>query len=59
VGKKKPQKLFKTLQGMVAHIESGACEGGKEALGKAIDFLKERLEAMGLSQYKLDWAERI
>ncbi|KAF8246158.1 hypothetical protein K440DRAFT_645250 [Wilcoxina mikolae CBS 423.85] len=56
---KKPQKLFKTLGGMVAHIESGACEGGKEALGKAIDFLKERLGAMGLSQHKLDWAKQI
>ena len=53
-GKKKvQQKLFKNLAGMVAHMESGACKGGREALDQSIAFLEDKLKEKGLGPLKL------
>ena len=52
-GKKKPQKLFKNLAGMVAHMESGACKGGRKALDQSIAFLEDKLKEKGLGPLKL------
>lgn len=50
----KPQRKFKSLSGLVAHLESGSCEGGEEALGKAIMFVEEKLRDLGLGQLLTD-----
>jgi len=43
----KPHKDFKSLSGLVMHLESGACEGGNEALQRAIGFVEEKLNGTG------------
>ncbi|KAF8246307.1 hypothetical protein K440DRAFT_632318 [Wilcoxina mikolae CBS 423.85] len=43
----KPHRDFKSLSGLVMHLESGACKGGKEALEKAIGFVEEKLNGKG------------
>ena len=53
-GKKETrQKLFKSLSGVVAHMESGACKGGREALDQSIEFLEDKLKEKGLGPLKL------
>ena len=44
---------FTTLSGLAQHIESGACGEGTATLKKAMDFVQERLEKMGLGSIRL------
>ncbi|CAL8579742.1 hypothetical protein XPA_005475 [Xanthoria parietina] len=46
-------KDFSTLSGMTQHIESGACEGGRQTLEGAMEFVQERLKALGFKNIKL------
>lgn len=45
-------KYFKTLSGMVQHLESGKCFGGRSVLWKMLDYL--RLEVL-----QLDWPGKL
>ncbi|KAF8248644.1 hypothetical protein K440DRAFT_599869 [Wilcoxina mikolae CBS 423.85] len=49
----KPQKDFKSISGLVMHLESGACEGGKEGLRKAMGYVEEKLNGMGMGHLLL------
>lgn len=53
----KPRRLsprtFTTLSGLAQHIESGACGEGLATLKKAMDFVQERLDKMGLGSIRL------
>lgn len=40
---------FSTISGLVAHIESGVCHGGKAGLRTVMEHMEERLEEMGMS----------
>jgi hypothetical protein len=42
-------KNFSTISGLVAHIESGVCHGGKAGLRTVMEHMEERLEEMGMS----------
>ncbi|KAB8297613.1 hypothetical protein EYC80_001421 [Monilinia laxa] len=46
-------RSFSTLGGLTQHLESGKCEGGLEMYRKAITFVEEQLELLGLSGLKL------
>ncbi|KAH0497332.1 hypothetical protein TgHK011_004645 [Trichoderma gracile] len=48
-GTKPSMKHFSTLSGLVAHIESDACRGGNSGLRTVMQYMEERLEAMGIS----------
>ena len=47
---KNPLRKFKTLSGLVAHLEGGSCQGGEVALGNAISFLEHKLRDFGLGR---------
>lgn len=47
-----PRK-FTTLSGLAQHIESGACGEGSATLKKAMEFVQERLQSMGLGSIRL------
>ncbi|KAL7274895.1 hypothetical protein RUND412_002189 [Rhizina undulata] len=49
----KKKKEFSTLSGLTKHLEVGACEGGKATFEKAVTFVTERLEEMGLGDIRL------
>ena len=38
---------FKSLSGLVSHLESGACKGGTERLNMAIAYVEEKLQGNG------------
>lgn len=42
-------KNFSTISGLVAHIESGVCHGGKAGLRTVMEHMEGRLEEMGMS----------
>lgn len=42
-------KNFSTISGLVAHIESGVCHGGKAGLRMVMEHMEQRLEEMGIS----------
>jgi hypothetical protein len=46
-------KYFKTLGGLAQHLETGARQGGLETFKRAVVYLEERLEALGLGHVKL------
>lgn len=46
-------KDFSTLSGLTQHVESGACEGGRQMLEGAMEFVQERLKALGFKNIKL------
>ena len=46
-------RTFTTLSGLAQHIESGACGDGLATLKKAMEFVQERLEKMGLGSIRL------
>ncbi|KAL7920013.1 hypothetical protein ACQKWADRAFT_168102 [Trichoderma austrokoningii] len=50
-GRKAQRKMknFSTVSGLVAHIESGVCHGGKAGLRTVMGHMEERLEEMGMS----------
>ena len=48
-----PTKRFSSLSGLVQHVESGACRGGKATLRKAVELVEERLKDLGLEQVRL------
>ncbi|KAL9488174.1 hypothetical protein ACSS6W_000451 [Trichoderma asperelloides] len=49
-GKAQPtMRNFSTISGLVAHIESGVCHGGKAGLRTVMEHMEERLEEMGMS----------
>jgi DNA-directed RNA polymerase subunit RPC12/RpoP len=41
-----PPRDFKSLSGLIAHLESGSCEGGKETLESAVKYVEERLRGV-------------
>ena len=45
-------RTFTTLSGLAQHIESGACGEGLATLKKAMEFVQERLEKMGLGSIR-------
>lgn len=49
----KPPKLFSTLGGLAQHLESGACQGGKETFNKIVEFIEQRLELFGFRNMPL------
>ena len=46
-------KTFSTLSGLAQHIESGACGEGLATLKKAMDFVQEHLDKIGLGSIRL------
>ncbi|KAI4230059.1 MAG: hypothetical protein L6R36_000316 [Xanthoria steineri] len=46
-------KDFSTLSGLTQHVESGACEGGRQTLEGAMEFVEEKLKALGFKNIKL------
>ena len=46
-------KYFSTLSGLTQHLESGACEGGKATFLKAVVYVEERLNQLGLGDLRL------
>ncbi|OCL13761.1 hypothetical protein AOQ84DRAFT_310018 [Glonium stellatum] len=44
----KQQKSFSTLGGLAQHLESGACQGGKDLFIEVVEFIERRLELFGL-----------
>ena len=46
-------RTFATLSGLAQHIESGACGEGLATLKKAMEFVQEHLEKMGLGRIRL------
>ncbi|KAK6348700.1 hypothetical protein TWF718_006487 [Orbilia javanica] len=44
-----PVKEFKTLSGLVSHIENGSCRGGMTAFDVALNMLNNLAEELGLS----------
>ncbi|KAL8720119.1 MAG: hypothetical protein Q9181_007958 [Wetmoreana brouardii] len=46
-------KEFSTLSGMAQHIESGACEGGRNMLEGAIEFVQDKLKELGFEEIRL------
>ncbi|EHK42821.1 hypothetical protein TRIATDRAFT_300854 [Trichoderma atroviride IMI 206040] len=42
-------KNFSTISGLVAHIESGVCQGEKAGLRTVMEYMEQRLEEMGIS----------
>lgn len=46
-------KKFKTLSGLTAHIEVGACAGGKGAFRAVIEFVNEKLRGFGFGSMDL------
>ncbi|ETS03445.1 hypothetical protein M419DRAFT_75469 [Trichoderma reesei RUT C-30] len=48
-GNEPSMRHFSTLSGLLAHIESDACRGGKSGLRTVMSYMEERLEAMGIS----------
>ncbi|KAI4280504.1 MAG: hypothetical protein L6R38_004413 [Xanthoria sp. 2 TBL-2021] len=46
-------KDFSTLSGLTQHVESGVCEGGRQMLEGAMEFVQERLKALGFKNIKL------
>lgn len=46
-------RTFATLSGLAQHIESGACGEGLPTLKRAMEFVQERLEKMGLGSVRL------
>lgn len=48
-GPEKPPKFFSTLGGLAQHLESGACQGGKETFNKIVKFIEQRLELLGFA----------
>jgi hypothetical protein len=49
----KSPKLFSTLGGLAQHLESGACQGGKETFNKIVEFIERRLELWGFRSMPL------
>lgn len=43
-----PSKSFSTMGGLVQHVESGACYGGKEKLRLAIEYLQSEMKTLDL-----------
>ncbi|KAL8997171.1 MAG: hypothetical protein Q9169_003498 [Polycauliona sp. 2 TL-2023] len=46
-------KEFSTLSGLTQHVESGTCDGGKQMLEEAMDFVSEKLKGLGFKEIKL------
>jgi hypothetical protein len=45
---------FKSLSGLIAHLESGRCEGGKETLARAVEYVEERLRGVRVGGLLMD-----
>lgn len=45
----KPDRTFKTLSGLLQHMEAGACTGGKTLLETAARFVEDKLASLGLA----------
>jgi hypothetical protein len=50
---RKKKKYFSTLSGLAQHLESGACSGGLATFTKAIKYVEEQLQLLGLGGVKL------
>ncbi|KAL8671397.1 MAG: hypothetical protein Q9168_004110 [Polycauliona sp. 1 TL-2023] len=46
-------KDFSTLSGLTQHVESGACDGGKQMLEEAMKFVSGMLKNLGFKEIKL------
>ena len=44
---KSTYRTFKTVSGLAAHVETGACKGGKKGLKQAVRFLEDKLAELG------------
>lgn len=49
----RPPREFAAVSSLAQHIESGACHGGKETFSLAIEYLQQKMEALGLGGLKL------
>ena len=47
------RKHFSTLSGLMQHLESGACAGGKTTFRKTVEFIEHNLGKMGLRELQL------
>ena len=50
---RKQQKFFSTLGGLAQHLESGACQGGKDIFIEVVEFIERRLELFGFRSMPL------
>ncbi|EFX05569.1 hypothetical protein CMQ_3638 [Grosmannia clavigera kw1407] len=46
-------KYFSAVSALAQHIESGACHDGKKTFSRAIEYLQQKMEAVGLGGLKL------
>ncbi|KAH9216219.1 hypothetical protein DL95DRAFT_498590 [Leptodontidium sp. 2 PMI_412] len=49
----RPSKQFSTVSGLVQHLESGACNGGKGTLRRVIEYVEDEMKGMGFRGLKL------
>jgi len=50
---RKQQKFLSTLGGLAQHLESGACQGGKDIFIEVVGFIERRLELFGFRSMPL------
>jgi hypothetical protein len=46
-------KQFSTVSGLAQHLESGACNGGKETFRRMVDYVQKEMKSMGFGGLKL------
>ncbi len=46
-------KYFSTLSGLMQHLESGACQGGRATFRKTVEYIEHNLGKMGLQKLRL------
>jgi len=49
----RPLKQFSTASGLVQHLESGACNGGKRTLRRVIEYVEDEMKGIGFRGLKL------
>ena len=48
-----PLKQFSSASGLVQHLESGACNGGKRTLQRVIEYVEDEMKVLGFRGLKL------
>jgi hypothetical protein len=46
-------RYFSTLSGLMQHLESGACQGGRATFRKTVEYVEYSLEKIGLQKLRL------
>jgi len=53
VSKTEGFKQFSTVSGLAQHLESGACDGGKNTFRRVVKYVQEEMKGMGFEGLKL------